>query len=607
MNLTEIMTAVAILGIAAQWIAWRYRMPAIVLLAAFGILAGPVFGVIDPEHDLGHTLETIIKLCVAIILFEGGFNLRLHELKDASKGVLRMVTLGPILSWGLGTAAAYHIGGLSLPVSLIFGAIIVVTGPTVIMPLLRQANLKKRPASILKWEGIVNDPTGALLTVLVYEYFVHASSGSGVAEIIMWMGAAIGVSIVLGVALGMLMAHAFEKGWVPEVLKAITVIGAVLFVYNTANFFMEEAGLLATTILGMVLGNMKLTNIDELRRFKEHVTILLVSVVFILITATLDFGVMAKVDANGIALTLAIIFLVRPIAIMLSTIGAGLTIQERLLISWIAPRGVVAAAVAGVISAPMMSQGYEDAVMLVPLIFTLIFSTVVIHGFSLEWIAKRLGLSSGENRGVLIVGASNWSVDLGKTLQGAGIPIMFVDKSWDRLKKARLEGLPVHYGEILSETMEESLELGNMRTLLTATENDAYNALVATQFGSEFGRDKTYQLPSENLKEDCSKGVSRTSRGRIAFDERAIFDTFSEKYYFGWRFQKTRITDEYTFEDYQKDTNEDGIMAAVIRDGKAEINSPKFPVKPKSGDTVISFLPPKMSKREKKHMNKEAA
>ncbi|MEM7504339.1 MAG: cation:proton antiporter, partial [Pseudomonadota bacterium] len=241
--------SVSALGVAAQWIAWRLKMPAIIFLAAFGLVVGPALGLIDPSADFGEFLRPVVSLCVAIILFEGGLSLQLRELKEAAGGVRRLVYAGVPLAWGFSSACAHYVGGLDWPVSLVFGAIMVVTGPTVIMPMLRNAALNRRTASYLKWEGIVNDPIGALLAVLVFQFFIFRQSGSAWPEVVAGLALAIGSGIILGGLGGVAIGRAMRAGLVPEYLKSPIMLGLVLVVYTVSNLIQHEAGLLSVTIM----------------------------------------------------------------------------------------------------------------------------------------------------------------------------------------------------------------------------------------------------------------------------------------------------------------------------------------------------------------------
>jgi len=592
-HLVIVLVLIGVLGIGAQWLAWRLRWPAIVLLCLFGVMAGPVAGWVVPSRDLGELVAPVIKLCVAVILFDGGLSLRFHELKEAAGGVRRLVFAALPLSWVFGSLAAHYIGGLGWPVALVFGAIITVTGPTVIMPLLRQTGLRRRPASYLKWEAIINDPIGALLAVLVFGYLVSAPEVGGW-RLVLDLSVGAAVALAAGWATARFMAHAFVHGWVPEYLKPPVLLMAVFVVFAATNLVHAESGLLATTVMGMTLANLRtLADIEELRRFKEYLTVLLVSAVFILITSNLKAETLQYLDWRAGALIAAVVFLVRPAAIWLATIKSDMGWRERLLIGWIAPRGIVAAAVAGVFGPSLVDAGYEDARLLVPLIFALIITTVIAHGFSLGWLARRLGLAGGDRRGLIIVGANPWSVELARVLKDLGRRVLVVDASWQRLRPARLSGLDYFYGEILSESAEERLDLSDVGYLLAASDNDAYNSLVSSRFVPVLGRERVFQIA--NTMDDDPKQVHRTLRGRVLFGKEARYEALLGRYYQGWRFQKTTITESFSADDYAKRMGEDAMTMLLLRSSGALVfRQGDQALKPEAGDTVIAFVSPKI-------------
>ncbi|HET7308403.1 MAG TPA: sodium:proton antiporter [Gammaproteobacteria bacterium] len=595
MDLTVAIVAVLGAGMLAQWLAWRLKVPAILFLLIAGAIAGPVLGWLRPHEQFGDAaVESIIGLCVAIILFEGGLNLELHKLREAASGVRRLIYFGIPGSFVFGLLAAHFIGSLSWPVAIVFGAIIVVTGPTVVNPLLRHAMLNPRTASYLRWEGSVNDPIGALLGVLLVEFFVsYGGNIEGIGHAAASVGIAIGTALVLGAGLGYATGRVYERGWIPEYLKSPILLVLVLAAYAAADAAQNSAGLLTVTVMGIVMGNMGLTSIQEMRRFKEYISLLLIAVVFILLTAGLHTRSLDWIGWQAAGLLAVVIFLIRPVAVWLATLGAGVPFKDRLLIGWIAPRGIVAAATAGVFAPALARAGYGDGYALTPLIFTLIFATVILHGFSIGPLARFLGLAAAKRNRMLIVGASPWTIALAETLQGANVPLLLTDSAWHRLKPARLAGVPVFYGEILSEIAESSLQLNDIGTLLAATSNDAYNALVCTAFAAELGRSQIFQLPMYAADENDPKGVTRTLRGRVAFHEEALYEDLWRDYAKGWKFQKTRLTEAYDFEAYKGEADPDSIVLLVAAaDGEVAVQSPQSPVTPKAGDTVISFVPP---------------
>jgi NhaP-type Na+/H+ or K+/H+ antiporter len=590
-HITLVLALIIILGITAQWMAWRLQLPAIILLSLFGLLAGPVFGWIQPSTDLGHLLHPVIKLGVAVILFEGGLSLRLHELKEAATGVRRLVTLAVVFIFVLGSAAAHYIGGLAWPVAMVFGAITTVTGPTVIIPLLRQAKLRRRPASYLKWEGIVNDPTGALLAVLTFQYFMFARD-QGMGELLWHMGTGLVIAVLLGGGGAWLLAWLFRRGAVAEYLKGPVALASALTVYVLANATFEEAGLLAATIMGVVLGNLRLPSIAEMRRFKEYLVILLVSSVFILLTADLDPAIMLHLDWRAGLLLLTVLLLVRPLGVLAATVGAGMSWQERSLVAWIAPRGIVAVAVAGVFAPQLAAQDYAGAHMLLPLVFALVFSTVVLHGLSLRPLAQYLDLCAKGPTGVLIIGSNSWTVGLAQVLLQREVPVIINDSSWHRLRRARLAGIPTHYGEILSETGEESLELNEVGHLLAATDNSAYNTLVCSQFAGELGRNRVFQLPAETDSGNESRQIQRGMRGLIAPTAEAHYEMLLENWYRGWSFHKTQLSEAFNMAQYAEIFPAESLIVALIAEnGQIQFNSSEQPLNPKNGDILIGYGP----------------
>lgn len=607
-HLTSILTMIAVLGVGAQWLAWRFRFPAIVLLTLAGLVVGPILSLIHPSTDFGAALEPLVGVFVAIILFEGGMKLKLHELKISAAGVKRLVSVGVALSWIFGTISAHFVGGISWPIAFVFGAIIVVTGPTVILPLLRQSRLRRESVSYLKWEGIINDPIGALLAVLVFEYFVSSSGKHAVAFSYSLLGLGLGVlfSVVLGVGGGFLLGRIFSKGYVPEFLKAPATLALVIFVYTAANAAQDEAGLVAATLFGIVLGNQRLAGLDELERFKEYVSVILVSSIFILLTADLDSKTLLSLDWQSGALLFVLLFLVRPLSVWLATIGADMDWRDRLLVSWIAPRGIVAAAVAGVFAPRMSELGYKDAELLVPLVFALILLTVVFHGFSISWIAKRLKLAAEQNKRLIIVGANPWSIELAQILNEAEVPIRIVDRDWDRLRSARLVGLPVYFGEVLSESAEESLEWNDVGYLLAATDSDSYNALVCNRFATDIGRNNIYQLPLQTTDQDDPKGFSLEARGNIVFQESAWYGVLLRRLHRGWYFRKTRITEEYQSEQLHDDSPKEIMEILLVRkNGDLIFATHDSGLDASPGDVLISFLPPSPAMDSKHEPNKK--
>ncbi|MEO1015636.1 MAG: sodium:proton antiporter [Pseudomonadota bacterium] len=646
-NLVLVFALIGVLGVGAQWIAWRFNLPAIVVMAIAGLVAGPVTGLLWPEgYDpasaaaapmqtlFGDFYRPIIGVAVAVILFEGGLTLNFAEIRGITAGVRRLVFPGAFVAWGLGAAAGHFVGGLTWDVAILFAGVMVVTGPTVIAPLLRQSKLAARPAALLKWEGIVNDPLGALLAVLAYEVAVldfGGAHGGTPVQIVASLALAAVLDGLFGFLMGRAVAAVFRRGWTPEYLKPPILLVAVLVCFEVANLLQEEGGLVAVTVMGVTLANSKIASINELRHFKENVAVLLVSGVFIILTANLTWGTFAALDARAYLFLAAMLFIVRPASVFLSTIGAGLPWRERALVGWIAPRGIVAVAVTSFFGAALasglagsleaasdpgsraaLSASLDSAQKMIPLAFAMVFATVVLHGFTIGPLAKALGLASTERPGVLISGASLWSAALAQKLQEADVPVLVADASWRRLRPVRQAGAPTYYGELLSEVTEHHLDLNRFGALLAVSGNEAHNALVCTDLAPELGRASIYQINARGKDEDDKRALSYTLQGLTLLHSAAPLDELLRRHFAGWTFQKTRITDAYPPEQYAQDLAEGGEIVAIIRKGAVLIASAEKPIKPATGDLVIAYAPkaepvPKPSEEERSGDPRSAA
>lgn len=600
---------IGVLGIGAQWLAWRIQKPAIVLMAIAGLIFGPLIGAIiawnpdwiepvtglllavhiDPVNDFGELLRPMIGIAVAIILFEGGLTLRFSDLRDARHAVVRMVVFASPIAWILGTTAAHYILGVKWDIAAMIGGLFVVTGPTVIIPLLRQAKLAERPASILKWEGIVNDPLGALYAVAVFEFIVFTSNGVAWQTGIILLVMATIFGAIIGYVSGRIIAWAFSHGHVPEYLKAPVMLAWVLIIYVLSNKMFHEVGLMSVTVMGVTMANLPFAAVAELRRFKENIAVLLVSGIFVILTATLDVGTLQEFfDPRIIGFVLVMMFLVRPIAVLFSTLFSGISIRESLLIGWIAPRGVVAVAVAGFFAAQLNALGRPDGLVFVPVAFALVFATVLSAGFTIGPVARLLGLSSEKGEGVLIVGANPWSLGFAKALKDMNIPVQIADTNWRRLRGARLEGHTVFYGEVLSEAADHNLDHSAFAHLIAATPNDAYNALVCVEFAPELGRHRVFQISGQDSEEDPD-GIVFTARGRPLATHGRSFDALTRDWWSGWRFRATTISDEYTLDKFYEDRGENiDVLAAQRPDGSIDFLTPTARSKAK-GSTLLSF------------------
>ncbi|MEZ4591031.1 MAG: sodium:proton antiporter [Chloroflexota bacterium] len=391
--------AVLILGVFAQWLAWRLRLPSILLLLVIGLVVGPVTGWLSPEAVLGELLFPLVSLAVAYILYEGGLSLRVQELREVGGVVFSLTSIGVAVTWVLGALAAHFLLQLTWPIAILLSAVLVVTGPTVIGPLLRQIRPKGKTNAILKWEGILIDPIGAVLAVLVFEAILSGQLEQ--APLIIARGVLI--TAVVGVVVGLLAAGVMwlllSRFWVPDQLHNGVSLLFVTLAFVASDLLHSESGLLAVTVMGFALANQKQVPIKQIEEFKKNIRDLLIGGLFIVLAARLSWADFAQIVWwRGALFVLFLVILVRPTAVFLSTLRADLSLKEKTFVSWMAPRGIVAAAVASIFALRLEEAGYAGAESLVALTFLVILATVIIYGLTAAPLARWLGLAEKIHR-----------------------------------------------------------------------------------------------------------------------------------------------------------------------------------------------------------------
>lgn len=590
--LTPVMAfaTIGVLGVGAQWFAWRFRLPAIVIMLAAGLVVGPVLGIVQPMRDIGPIASSLVSLAVAVILFEGGLTLDFRKLGDARTGVFRLVLIGAPIGWLLSAMALHYVAGLSWASSSVFGGIMIVTGPTVIAPLLRQARLTGRPAKLLQWEAILADPIGALAAVFAFGVVQIGAETLDPNAAAMHFVLGTIFAGVLGLAVGYLVARGFREGWVPEYMKVPVLFVVLLAVFAISDLMLHESGLLAVTVMGVVIANADLPSFEELRRFKEHATILLVSGVFILLAASMDFATLQHLNWRAIAFILTIIVIVRPLTVLISLIGTKLPRNEKLLIALTGPRGVVLVAVAGLFAQRLTEAGVEDGAVVAPLAFALVLATVVLHGFSLAPLARKLGLAGEELQGMILVGGSRFTTGLAEALTKAGMPVIVTDANRARLLDARRIGIEIFYGDILSEAAEHQVELLSYRTIIAATENDAYNTLVTTDFGPEFGRENCWQIG--RAKAENARHALPTQLGGRPFAGGRTYEQLEALMAGGWTIRITRLTEEFGVKHWREKNPEALILCTFDVRGRPKIHEGDKDPGLAAGARVMSLAPP---------------
>jgi NhaP-type Na+/H+ or K+/H+ antiporter len=566
-------SSIPIIGVLSQWIAWMLRIPAIVLFLICGFMMGPILGIINPDELFGDVLYPFVSVSVAIILFEGGLSLKFSDLKRTGSIIGNLVTIGALLTWILSGIAAYLLFGFELAESFLMGAILVVTGPTVIIPLLKQIKIKRSVTSILRWEGIVIDPIGAALSVLMFDIVIAQSTTSAlnVAATVIISTVLLGV-ILGGIGAGLLIL-VIKYHWVPGFLQEGFTLIVVLSTYVISNIIQPESGLLVVTIMGIIMANQRIIIIRHIITFKEQLVTLLLSSLFIVLAATTKTDQLLSVLSWPLILFLcALIFIIRPLMVFVSTYGSTLTLKDKLFMSFMAPRGIVAAAVASLFALELQQAGIAIGDELLSIVFIVIIVTVVVYGLMGRPMALLLDMKPSR-QGVIIIGAHDWAIDIAKALITVGIPVTTVDTNRGNVISARSEGLNAIHANVLSNRILEEVETGNVDTLLALTGSDELNLLATLEYVDHFGESKVYRLCStETLRE-----FSIAHSGRQLFARRVTHTYLSIKKTTGYHVKVFSISDEYPYSKF-------------LFEYKKAI--PLFVVDPKKGLTVISVESP---------------
>ncbi|MGB5652394.1 MAG: sodium:proton antiporter [Robiginitalea sp.] len=503
------LAGIVILGIVAQWVAWRMKLPAILPLILIGLLVGPLSTLytedgsklIEPVYNgekglfPGELLYHFVSLAISIVLFEGGLTLKRSEIRNVGPMITKLITLGSAVTFFGAGIAAHFIFDFSWQISFLFSALIIVTGPTVITPILRNIPLKKDVSAILKWEGILIDPIGALVAVLVFE-FISVGEGQEYTQTAL---VEFGKILLFGFTFGFTFAHglafAIKKGFIPHYLLNVVSLSVVLLVYIESDIFAHESGLLAVVVMGLVMGNLNLPNLKELLYFKESLSVLLISILFILLAAHIDLEDLQLIYSWKTAILFAIIvFLIRPIGVFLSAHGSDLKFNEKVFISWVGPRGIVAAGIASLFGSKLIARGEPGAEFITPLVFTIVLGTVLLNATTARPFAKLIGVFLTKSEGILIVGASKASRLIGRYLQRNNRHVVLIDSNESNIDKAQKAGLEAIAANIYADNLTDNIELNDVGYLIAMTANPDINNYAIDKFQDVFGENGSFRI-----------------------------------------------------------------------------------------------------------------
>ncbi|MDG1944645.1 MAG: sodium:proton antiporter [Halioglobus sp.] len=587
------LVGIGMLSLASQWLAWRFRIPAILFLLASGLVLGPATGLLNPNELFGDLLFPFISLSVAVILFEGSLTLKFEEIRGHGKVVRNLITVGVVVTWLTIAVFTHYIIGTNWQLAFLFGSIMTVTGPTVIMPMLQAVRPNQNIANILRWEGILIDPVGAILAVLTFTVILASQASTTAGEILGLLLTLVGGGLLVGGGAGYLWGLALRSNWIPRYLQNVATLLIVFAVYALADVIENESGLLAVTVMGVWLANTPRLHTEDILDFKESLSILLVSGLFILLAARVDFEQLRAVGFPALLVMLGIQFIARPLKVFICSIGSKLTWQERLTIAWIGPRGIIAAAISAVFALRLEAQGASDASLLVPLTFVVIVGTVVLQSLTARPLARLLKVALPEPEGVLIVGANPMTAALAETLHEAGFSVVVSHSNWDGLRAARMAGITTFYGNPMSDHADRTMDLAGIGKLFAMSRNTDYNHLACAYFSGEFGRQNVYALPVAIDAAESTGGKhapTRSFRGRRLFDQDVSLSKMLSLLSQGATIKTTLITDTFSYEDYLARAQGTRIpLTAWNQKGQLTAFRPELDWQPSDGWTVASL------------------
>ena len=598
-NAEFIISIMLFLGLASQWLAWRMKLPAIVFLLSIGVMVGVTMNWLRIEPLDEEILFPFVSLAVAVILFEGSLTLKFHDLPGLRRIIRNLITFGVLINLIIISFATHWLFDSDWEVAFIFGALMVVTGPTVIMPLLRTVQPKNDVANILHWEGILIDPIGAILAVLIFEFIISGGVQGGILTSVSVFGQMVLFGTGLGILGGIFFGQILKRYWVPVYLHNFTALVIVCGIFSLSNLIRPESGLLAVTVMGVWISNRENVPLEDILNFKESLSVILISLLFIVLASKIKISEFIDLGVPALVIFLVIQFIARPACVFLCSIGSSLSFKEKLFLSWIAPRGIVAAAISVIFAMSLDGLGLIGASDLVPLTFLIIFGTVMLQSITAKAIAKWLNVAEAETNGFLIIGANKVARAFAKALVDNHVQVVLSDQSFSEVSKSRLDGFKTYWGNVVSEHAERHLNFNGIGKLMALTPQNELNALAAKHYRMEFGPANIFVIKSQHTEERTALDKSTLTFGaRELFGENLTYSDIERLLNQHYILKTTELTDEYTFEKYiSREENKPIPLFAIDSSRNIYVFTKEIDFKPTTGWRIVSIIhgaPPDM-------------
>lgn len=595
--------AICIVGAFAQWLGWKLKLPPIIFLLIAGFIIGPVTGFVNPNDVFGDLLFPIISLAVAIILFEGGLTLKLSELKRSGWVISRLLLVGLVVGWLLGACSAYYLLGFSPGLAALTGAILIITGPTVIAPMLRVIRPGRKIGDVAKWEGILNDPIGALVAVLVFEAVLLGKIEPTVMAFELLKTIVMG-ALISGVAATILIMLEKQK-LIPKYLQNFVVLAFVFATFALSNHIQAESGLLTVTLFGVILANQRFFEVSHIIEFKENLRVLIISGLFVVLAARLDWESFQLLGLNSVLFLAVLVLIIRPLVVLLSTYKSHLKAKEKVFLMLVAPRGIVVVAVTSIFAIKLENSGFEQGPQFFAEILFVVLGTVLIYGSLSTVISKLIGISNINPQGILFIGAHSWARRMAKELQSFDIPVFLIDSNDYSIQTAQNQGLPAASGNVFSEEFLDHIDFSELGHLVALTANDEVNAFAERLLTGHMADPNIYHLkPVGNVTSPF--GDTKKNNITPLFSEKIDFLVLEALFANGATFKTRKLDKYYDWQLFQSEQPNTKLpLFRITESKKVSVFNSKNPPTPKESDIILYIEIPTEAAKELNGQNQD--